>query len=105
MNGPSHKTPTAARKVLPSQTDSCYLAVSTLMSLFPLKPPHKPVLASYAALAQFHQDGHTTEGNTRPAFAAPLTKSASPYDPPPLQQHPSHRTPQHSPPPPPAPAQ
>jgi hypothetical protein len=39
------------------------------MSLFPLKPTHKPVLAYYAALAQFHQHGHTTEGNTRPAFA------------------------------------
>ncbi len=80
MNGPSHKTPTAARKVLPSQTDSCYLAVSTLMSLFPLKPTHKPVLAYYAALAQFHQDGHKTEGNTRSAFADLLKKCASPYD-------------------------
>src|SRR5260370_27771322 len=80
MNGPSHKTPTAARKVLPSQTDSCYLAVSTPMSLFPLKPTHKPVLAYYAALAQFHQDGHKTEGNTRSAFADLLKKCASPYD-------------------------
>jgi hypothetical protein len=35
------------------------------MSLFPLKPTHKPVLACYAALAQLHQDGHKTEGNTR----------------------------------------
>jgi len=39
------------------------------MSLFPLKPTHKPVLAYYAALAQFHQHGHKTEGNTRSAFA------------------------------------
>jgi hypothetical protein len=42
---------------------------STTKSLFPLKPTHKPVLAYYAALAQFHQDGHKTEGNTRSAFA------------------------------------
>jgi len=50
------------------------------MSLFPLKPTHKPVLAYYAALAQFHQHGHTTEGNTRSAFADLLKKCASPYD-------------------------
>src|SRR5882724_6414845 len=50
------------------------------MSLFPLKPTHKPVLAYYAALAQFHQDGHKTEGNTRSAFADLLKKCASPYD-------------------------
>jgi predicted helicase len=50
------------------------------MSLFPLKPTHKPVLAYYAALAQFQQHGHTTEGNTRSAFADLLKKCASPYD-------------------------
>jgi hypothetical protein len=50
------------------------------MSLFPLKPTHKPVLAYYAALAQFHQHGNTTEGNTRSAFADLLKKCASPYD-------------------------
>ena len=50
------------------------------MSLFALKPTHKPVLAYYAALAQFHQDGHKTEGNTRSAFADLLKKCASPYD-------------------------
>ncbi len=50
------------------------------MSLFPLKPTHKPVLAYYAALAQFRQHGHTTEGNTRSAFADLLKKCASPYD-------------------------
>jgi hypothetical protein len=53
---------------------------STTKSLFPLKPTHKPVLAYYAALAQFHQDGHKTEGNTRSAFADLLKKCASPYD-------------------------
>jgi hypothetical protein len=45
----------------------------------PLKPTHKPVLAYYAALAHFHQDGHKTEGNTRSAFADLLKKCASPY--------------------------
>ena len=50
------------------------------MSLFPLKPTHKPVLAYDSALAQFHQHGHTTEGNTRSAFANLLKKCASPYD-------------------------
>jgi hypothetical protein len=50
------------------------------MSLFPLKPTHKPVLAYYASLDQFHQDGHKTEGNTRSAFADLLKKCASPYD-------------------------
>jgi predicted helicase len=50
------------------------------MSLFPLKPTHKPVIAYYAALAQFHQHGHKTEGNTRSAFADLLKKCASPYD-------------------------
>jgi predicted helicase len=50
------------------------------MSLFPLKPTHKPVLAYYAALQQFQLHGHTTEGNTRSAFADLLKKCASPYD-------------------------
>jgi hypothetical protein len=49
------------------------------MSLFPLKPTHKPVKAYYEALAQFHLHGHTTEGNTRSAFADLLKKCASPY--------------------------
>jgi hypothetical protein len=49
------------------------------MSLFPLKPSHKPVKAYYAALAQFHRQGHTTEGNTRAAFADLLKKCCSPY--------------------------
>ena len=48
------------------------------MSLFPLKPTHAPVKNYYAALAQF-QSGHTTEGNTRSAFADILKKCASPY--------------------------
>ncbi|MEO8735802.1 MAG: N-6 DNA methylase [Edaphobacter sp.] len=49
------------------------------MSLFPLKPTHKPVLAYYAALVQFHQHGHNTEGNTRSAFGDLLKKCSSPY--------------------------
>ncbi len=50
------------------------------MSLFQLKPTHSPVKAYYAALAQFHLHGHTTEGNTRSAFADLLKRCASPYD-------------------------
>jgi predicted helicase len=49
------------------------------MSLFFLKPTHAPVKAYYAALAQFQLHGHTTEGNTRAAFADLLKKCASPY--------------------------
>jgi len=49
------------------------------MSLFPLKPTHKPVKDYYAALAQFQLHGHTTEGNTRAAFADLLKKCCSPY--------------------------
>ncbi len=49
------------------------------MSLFPLKPTHAPVKNYYAALAQFQLHGHTTEGNTRSAFADLLKKCASPY--------------------------
>ena len=49
------------------------------MSLFPLKPTHAPVKAYYAALDQFLKLGHTTEGNTRSAFADLLKKCASPY--------------------------
>ena len=37
--------------------------------MFTLKATHKPVKAYYAALATFQQRGHTTEGNTRSAFA------------------------------------
>ena len=37
--------------------------------MFTLKATHKPVKAYYAALATFQQHGHTTEGNTRSAFA------------------------------------
>jgi hypothetical protein len=48
------------------------------MSLFPLKPTHKPVKAYYAALAQFQLHGHTTEGNTRAAFAGLLKKALRP---------------------------
>jgi len=50
------------------------------MSLFPLKTTHSPVKAYYAALAQFHELSHDTEGNTRSAFADLLKKCASPYD-------------------------
>ncbi len=49
------------------------------MSLFPLKPSHKPVKAYFAALATFQKHGHTTEGNTRSAFADLLKKCCSPY--------------------------
>ncbi len=49
------------------------------MSLFSLKPTHAPVKAYYAALDQFLKLGHTTEGNTRSAFADLLKKCASPY--------------------------
>jgi len=49
------------------------------MSLFPLKPTHAPVKAYYAALAQFHLHSHTTEGNTRSAFADLLKRCCSPY--------------------------
>lgn len=49
------------------------------MGLFPLKPTHKPVLNYYAALAQFHLHGHTTEGNTRSAFSDLLKKCAPAY--------------------------
>jgi hypothetical protein len=37
--------------------------------MFTLKATHKPVKAYYAALATSQQHGHTTEGNTRSAFA------------------------------------
>jgi hypothetical protein len=49
------------------------------MSPFPLKPTHAPVKNYYAALAQFHLHGHTTEGNTRSAFADLLKRCATPY--------------------------
>jgi hypothetical protein len=49
------------------------------MSSFPLKPTHKPVKAYYDALAQFHKHGHTTEGNTRSAFADLLKRCCPPY--------------------------
>jgi hypothetical protein len=50
------------------------------MSLFPLKPTSTYVKAYYAALAQFHEHGHTTEGNTRSAFSDLLKRCATPYD-------------------------
>ena len=49
------------------------------MSTFPLKPTHAPIKAYYAALAQFQLHGHTTEGNTRSAFADLLKRCAGPY--------------------------
>ncbi len=49
------------------------------MSTFPLKPTHAAVKAYFAALAKFQKLGHTTEGNTRSAFADLLKKCASPY--------------------------
>ena len=50
------------------------------MSTFTLKPTHAPVKAYYAALAQFQQHGHTTEGNIRSAFADLLKVCCRPYD-------------------------
>src|ERR1035438_4200401 len=50
------------------------------MSLFPLKPTHAPVKAYYAALAIFQKHGHTTEGNTRSAFADLLKRCCPPYE-------------------------
>jgi hypothetical protein len=50
------------------------------MSLFPLKSTSTYVKAYYAALKQFHEHGHITEGNTRAAFADLLKRCASPYD-------------------------
>ena len=50
------------------------------MSLFPLKPTSTYVKNYYAALKRFHDHGHTTEGNTRSAFADLLKRCASPYD-------------------------
>ena len=49
------------------------------MSLFPLKPASTHIKKYYAALAQFHLHGHTTEGNTRFAFEELLRRCASPY--------------------------
>jgi len=45
----------------------------------PLKPTHKPVEAYFDALATFAKDGHTTEGNTRSAFADLLKRCCPPY--------------------------
>ena len=50
------------------------------MSLFPLKPNSTYVKKYYAALTQFEEHGHTTEGNTRSAFADLLKRAAGPYD-------------------------
>ena len=50
-----------------------------MSSLFPLKTTHAPVKAYFAALATFHKHGHTTEGNTRSAFADLVKKCCSPY--------------------------
>ena len=49
------------------------------MSLFPLKATHKPVREYFAALAQFQLHSHTTEGNTRSAFADLLKRCCPPY--------------------------
>ena len=50
------------------------------MSTFPLKASHKPVKAYFEALTLFQRHGHTTEGNTRSAFADLLKRCCSPYD-------------------------
>ena len=49
------------------------------MSPFSLKPSSAPVKRYYAALARFHKEGHTTEGNTRSAFADLLKHCAGPF--------------------------
>ena len=50
------------------------------MSTFPLKPTHKPVKAYFEAPRTFEKHGHTTEGNTRSAFADLLKKCCSAYN-------------------------
>lgn len=50
------------------------------MSTFPLKPSNKPVRAYFEALRTFEKHGHTTEGNTRSAFADLLKRCSSAYD-------------------------
>ena len=50
------------------------------LSLFPLKPTSSYVKAYYATLAQFERHDHTTEGNTRSAFATLLERCTKPYD-------------------------
>src|SRR5258708_4334411 len=50
------------------------------MNLFPLKATSTYIKAYYAALVQFHQGGHKTEGNTRSAFADVLKRCASAYE-------------------------
>ena len=49
------------------------------MSTFPLKPSHQIVKNYYAALSRFQEHGHTTEGNTRSAFADLLKPCARAY--------------------------
>ena len=49
------------------------------MSAFLLKPTHKPVKAYFEALATFTKHGHTTEGNTRAAFADLLKRCCPTY--------------------------
>ncbi len=49
------------------------------MSIFPLKPTSSYVKAYFAALAQFQQHGHVTEGNTRSAFSDLLKRGCGPY--------------------------
>jgi hypothetical protein len=50
------------------------------MTPFSLKPSSAHVKRYYAALAQFQQHGHTTEGNTRSACADLLKRCAGHYD-------------------------
>lgn len=49
------------------------------MSIFPLKQNSTYIRAYFAALAQFQQHGHVTEGNTRSAFADLLKRGCGPY--------------------------
>ncbi len=49
------------------------------MSIFPLKSTSTYIKAYFAALDQFQKHGHTTEGNTRSAFADLLKRACGPY--------------------------
>ena len=49
------------------------------MSIFPLKPTSSYIKAYFTALDTFKKHGHTTEGNTRSAFADLLKRGCGPY--------------------------
>ncbi|HEY0786694.1 MAG TPA: N-6 DNA methylase, partial [Acidobacteriaceae bacterium] len=53
---------------------------SAIHERVPLKATSTYVKSYYAALQRFHQHGHTTDGNTRSAFADLLKRAARAYD-------------------------